>query len=458
MEKKLKIVLCIVVIILITVVAILGVYTKDSVLFKNHLPEILLSSDFEGKRVSSLVVDDGLKDVIFDSEGKEVKSIPEGANEADYKKEQVKINPDENLKTENYKKVKEILDGRLKSLGVGTYTVRLDENTGNAAIELEENFDTDNILLVLTSKGDFSITDSESGKVLLGREDLKNAKVLYNNANANGVVVYLNFAFNKEGAKKLNEISKEYILLEPEEGSEEKENPNQKKVTLTLEGAEMLTTSFGEEITSGELTLTLGTTTDSEDLQEYVKQASFYAALLNNEEMPLTYKLEMTEVMQGNLTDFDINVLISITILIGIVAAFYLIVRYKADGVFATINLCGALSLLMLAVRYTATEISVNSVGGIILIILFETYLLDRVLNSIKRDNTIENIHKATLKDYLKHKEAIAVLLITSIVFTFMQNVEVFTFGMTLFYGTISIGIANLVFLRTMLLAKYSKN
>lgn len=457
MERKLKIILCIVVIILITLISFLGVYTKDAVLFKNNLPELMLSSDFENKRISSFITDDGTKDVIFDIDGKEVSAIPEGANKDDYKTEARKINPEENYNTENYKKAKEILDKRLETLGVKEYKVRLDENTGKMAIELEENFDTDTLLSFLSSNGTFSITDSKSHDVLLNRDDLKGAKVLYNNSGTSGVTVYLALMFNKEGADKLRNLSNEYVEVKSESENEE-DKPEQKQVTLTLEGNDMLTTHFAEEITTGELTLALGTSKDSKDLQEYVEQASFYAALLNNEEMPLTYKIDETRPIEANLTNTDKNIILGTIVGISLVIIVYFICRYKLNGIFAGLTLISGIALLVLAIRYTVTEISLNSVGAIILVMILEGYLLNKILGSIKKDNSIENIHRATVKDYLKHKEILIVTVLIAIVFTFMQYVQIFSFGMTLFYGIISVGIANLLFLRTMLLARYSKN
>lgn len=51
--------------------------------------------------------------------------------------------------------------------------------------------------------------DSESGEILLNNDDVKDAKVLYNNTQA-GVNVYLEIVFNKQGKEKLQEISKTY--------------------------------------------------------------------------------------------------------------------------------------------------------------------------------------------------------------------------------------------------------
>ena len=197
MEKKLKIILCITLIILIALISFIGVYSKDVVLFKNKIPAYSLSSEFSEKRLSRFIISEATSEKIYDKDGNEVDSIPEGANEEDYRKENVKQNPEEIRTTENYKKVKEISERRLKTLGVEDYKIRLDESTGEMAIELEDNKDTDTILQYLQCKGDFSITDSEDGTLLLDKSDVKEAGVVYANTTGTGLTVYLDIKLHR---------------------------------------------------------------------------------------------------------------------------------------------------------------------------------------------------------------------------------------------------------------------
>lgn len=458
MERKLKIILCIAVVILIALISFLGVYVKDTVIFKNKLPDYEISSDIGEKRITSFVF--ATKETIYDKEGNKVDAIPEGANEADYRKEKENANSEENLNSNNYKKVKEIFDGRLKSLNVEDYKVRVDENTGNVTVELEEGLNTDTLIQYLTCTGDFSIKDAESGTVLLDKSDVKLAKVLYSNASENGVTVYLDIQFNKEGKEKLAEISRKYVKPEEEntensENKEEnKEDDKKNKVTLTLEGSDMLTTHFGEEITTGELTISLGSGTETKTLNEYVEQGNFYSMLINNEEMPLKYKAEYSETVKGNLAGTPVYIVLGISFAILLAIVIYMICRFKINGIFGSISIILMLSLLLLFVRYTNTEISLNSIGAIVLLVIIDSYLITKILKSIKNDSSIENIHKATIRTYLEEKEVIIVTLAIAVIFTFMKCVGAYTFGMTMFYGAISTALSNLIFLRTILLAK----
>ena len=117
MENKLKIIFCILAITLISVIAFVGVYTNDSISYKGALPEYTLDSEFKGKRISYFEISNATEEKIYDKEGKEVDSIPEGADEAEYKKETIKINSDEKLTEENFEIIKRIFEGRLKEIG-----------------------------------------------------------------------------------------------------------------------------------------------------------------------------------------------------------------------------------------------------------------------------------------------------------------------------------------------------
>ena len=113
-------------------------------------------------------------------------------------------------------------------------------------------------------------------------------------------------------------------------------------------------------------------------------------------------------------------------------------------------------AILLILIRYTGTIISLGTMVAFLVLVLLETYLIIKMLNSIKANETYENTANVTIKTYLDVIDVIVVFLIIAIVFTFMKEVAVYSIGMTLFYGIISIAITNLVFIRGMLLAKYS--
>lgn len=455
MEKKLKIILCVALVILIILVGFVGVYTKDGINYKNRIPNFSFGSEFNGKRITTFAISEETEEIIYDKDGNEVSSIPEGANEEEYRKETKKINLDEALTVENYEKVKKIFEGRLNRLGVKDYIVRLDKDNGRVVVELEEGLNTDITIQYLLLKGDFALRDSKDGTVYLNNSDLKDVKVLYSNPEADGISVYFSMEFNKEGSKKLAEVSRNYLKAEGEEENTEDEN-EKNKIALTIQGQDVLTTYFGEEITNGILRITLGKSTDNEVLQNYIEQAEFYAMLISNDEMPLTYSIETSSFVKGNMAGNNLEITILAVCLILVAIIIYMICKFRLDGIIAGISMIAGFGLFALIIRYVALDISLNTWMAIIVLIALNSYLVIKMLNKINKDKSYENVLKTTFKIYLENIEIIIVTLIVAIVFTFINQVMVYSFGMTLFYGMISIAVINLLLLRTMLIAKYS--
>lgn len=448
MEKKFKITLCILVIILICVISFAGMYTKKAASYESILPEYILDSEFTGKRISYFKVSDDTEQKIYDADGNEVDEIPEDANAEDYRTETVKVNLDESLTEENFNKSKEIFEGRLKYAGVPEYTVRLDRETGEMVVELPDDLSTDTYLQYLLLNGDFSMIDSEDKTVLLDKSDVKNASVAYANNNEGEVIVYLDIKFNKEGTKKLEEVSRNYLKQETEEDT-------QKAVSIVIEGSTIRTTYFGEVITNGELTLAIGSGTDATTLYEYANQAEIFAMLINNEEMPLTYTITTSEYVSSELNNNALYIIISALTVITLIVIIYLIIKYKIDGLLASLSLISGIAILLLLLRYTNVAISLGSFSAIAILIATQTYFIISILNSIKKDSSYDNVTYMTTWGYLKRIEVILVFLIISVVFTFMSELKIYSVGMTMFYGVISLIIPNLVFMRTMLINKH---
>ncbi len=88
---------------------------------------------------------------------------------------------------------------------------------------------------------------------------------------------------------------------------------------------------------------------------------------------------------------------------------------------------------------------------------LVDAYLINKMLNSIKSNPTYENVARSTLRTYIDEIGLVIISIMISIIFTFMSNVQIYSLGMTLFYGIICVAISNLLVLRTMLLARFEK-
>lgn len=249
----------------IVLISLVGIYVKKTYKYENILPEFKKGMEFTGSRITKIAVDTTEGQTAYDEEGNKVEEYEEGQEGITIVNE--KINKDEVLTEENYKKSKEIIEKRLKQLEIKEYEIRLDYENGNIWLELPENEETDMIISGMYSAGKFEMIDTETEEVLLSNEEIKESAVMYS-PDTTGTQVYLAIVFDKEGTKKLEEISKTYVQTEDEEG-----NSVEKQVTVKLDGEEFMTTYFGSTIPNGQLTISMGNPTkDVEELGEYANQ------------------------------------------------------------------------------------------------------------------------------------------------------------------------------------------
>ena len=451
MEKKLKIALIILVMALIIVVAFGGIYVKKLVAYNNILPDYNLGVKLEGSRVTTLKVGDHTHEVIYDSEGNEVDEIPEDADKSEYITEEVPENSEEAKTKQNYKKSKNIMLGRLKGIGISNYEVRVDDENGNIYVELAETENTDTVLSELLVSGKFEIVDTDDGTVLMTNDDIETASALYNSTTT-GITVYLDIKFNKDGKQKLKQISKDY--LEVEETENEEEHSDEKTVTLRINDEDFLSTHFDNEIGNGELTITIGSaSTDSDTIAEYVQQAQYYAALLSNGEMPLEYEVETSDYIQSIYANGQyVYVLLGVIALIVLVSVVYMIVRYRILGLLSSIVYIGTIAFLLIMIRYTGADITLDTIVLSSILVLINTYINCKVLKDLDKTDSREDIKGKIFNSYLKVVDLLIIILITSVVFTYNSSSAISSIGVLLFWGIVVIVLMNVLFTRTLLI------
>ena len=215
--RKIKILTIILAIVLISMVGFLGVYVKEQNRMENQVRDYSLLSNLSGERTVRLTVNTDSEEIIKDAEGNvvelEEELTDEQLAEKGYTKESIPNNSQDVLNAENYNKTKEVIEKRLKRLGVQEYEITVDESTGDILLRLPENTNTDQIIANIYTVGKFEIVDSETEEVLINNDDIKNVSVMYGSegtTTAAGTSVYLQIEFDKEGTKKLEAVSTTY--------------------------------------------------------------------------------------------------------------------------------------------------------------------------------------------------------------------------------------------------------
>lgn len=459
--KTVKILTITLLVILISMISFVGIYQKNKNRMENKVKDYSYSMSLNGARTIKLKVNTESTD-----------DVPNNSEEV--------------LTAENYKKSKEVIEKRLNKMNVEEYTTSVNETTGEIIIQIpEQNSQTDTIIGNLNTVGKFEILDSETKEVLLNNDDIKSSEVLYNTTNS-GTSVYLQIEFNKNGKDKLKNVSQTYVSVNnttnkttennvAENTTSEAENEatntttegssdtakTEKKITMKIDDQEIMSTSFDEPITTGKIQLSVGSaTTDKTTLQNYVNQAQSVATTLDTGKLPVKYDLEKNQYILPKLTTQDlIKVEIAIAI-IAVVGIIILIVKHKLNGLLAGIAYVGLVAVYILVVRYTNVTISIESIAGIIIVLIlnyiFTTMFLNKIeeLNKEKAENVMK---KATGATYKKFYLRIIPICIMAIAFSFIKWIPISSFGMITFWGIVIIAIYNAIITRYLLKANVER-
>ena len=228
--KRLRIITEILAIIAICLISFVGVYKQNTNIMENKVKEYDIGEDLTGYKELICEISDATE--IVDSEGKVIRNTDtydDSIIEAySYEKTETKVNLDEELKTENYQKSKNIIEKRLKKLGVQEYNISVNKDNGALSIQIPEDRNIDHTISNILQVADFKIKDSaDDAKVYITNDDIKNVQAMYNTTET-GTTVYLQIELNKNGKNIFKDLTSNEYKTKPEE-SDEQEQKNQRK-------------------------------------------------------------------------------------------------------------------------------------------------------------------------------------------------------------------------------------
>jgi len=432
----------VVIILLLSLISFAGIYVKDKNAMKNVIPEYKLGTDLYGARNILVKVDDSTTTKKYDSNG----NLVENSSDKDENNENIteveeKVNSDELRTAENYETVKNIIEARLKYMNVEDYLLRFDESTGNISLEVPENSNTDYIAQYTITKGEFKIVDNDTSEVLLSNADLKEAKVQYSTSTS-GTTVYLTIEFNKDAVEKLKNISNTYISSTDAEGK-----TTTKKIKMTLDDSTIISTYFQEEISTGIIQLSMGTSTNTSEIQSNIQSASNMAVLLNTDPMPLTYTMETNRFVYSDITAETLKIVIVVLCIVALIMAICMVIKFKKNGLMGVIADIGFTAVLLLAIRYGNVEISLAGIFAIAIAVIVEYIVTGLILNEYSK-----KYEKEILIKNIKHLMGrIAICLVPFVVmavtFALISWEEIASIGMILFWAIIIMIIYNTLML-----------
>lgn len=434
--KKVKIITIVLAIILVALVAFGGVYIKTQNRMENKVKDYDLARDLKGGRVVELKVATG-----DDSK-----------------------NNTENLTVENYETVKKTIEKRLNNLGAQDYTISLNKEDGTIIVELSENTATDTYVYFLTADGKVQIKEKDTDTELLSDAMVKKVTYSYK-ADADGKYqVYMELQLTKDGQAKIEEIKNDYAVLASEiEEIEAAAKENENEDGEAVEGEEVTTETEDTVETRKIAKLTIGTseydidsiekdivkinigsaTSNSTNVNNYINVAAELALLINSGKYPVNYEMGDNRFVHSDITTKQLTYFaIAVAIIILIIFIVFTI-EYKTKGLLVSISCIGFISVLLLLLRYTNVNISIEGIAGIILVLSINFIISENILN--------ESI------DYKKIVLNLIPVAIITLVFCFAKWSNLSSFGLIMFWGLVLIAVYNLVVTKTLLKLKESK-
>lgn len=484
-----KILTIVLAIILISMIGFIGIYTQKQNRMENIMKGYDLAMDLKGGRIVAIKPVEDIETVIKDSEGNiiEEELTEDEIAEKGYTTEEVNNNADK-LTKENFEKTKELLAKRLQQMGLQNYIIKVNDETGEITIELEENSQTDEIVSNFGTTGKFEIVDSETEELLINNSDIKRVDVKYA-SESSGTSVYMDIVFDNEGKKKLEEISTTYKTIEDttdenttteEDETEDAELENttentneeatedttteestetkQKQITMKIDGEEIMTTSFDTVIKTGSLQLTVGKTSTSTDIVNgYLKKAQRMATILENGELPIEYEVSGNEYIESDIEIRQIQNVILAFVIAAAILLIILIVRYKMNGLLTAISYVGLAAIYLILIRYANVTISLEGIFGIGIVLLLNYLFINRILANNSKKEEDETVTKVVQKTYGSFFLKIIPICIMAVAFCFMDWMPIASFGMVMFWGILLIAVYNFVLTLPLLKIKENK-
>lgn len=440
--KKVKIITIILTIILVTLVAFGGVYIKTQNRMENKVRDYSFGRELNGGRVVEMQV---------------VKAEGEKAN-------------NENLTAENYEIVKKTVEQRLKNFGATDYTISLNNEDGIIRVELPEDANTDAYVYLLLADVEVRIKEKDADTVLLSDTMIEKAQYTYSITKHNPELgdsyqVYLMLHLTEEGQVKIEEIKNNYAILaeeveEIEKAQEAKKEENKEDI---LEEATSNTTTSEEtkkiakltiagteynikEIENDKIIVTIGgETTNTVNVNNNIASASELATLISSGKYPVEYEIGNNRFVKSDITNTQLLYLAIVVMLIMFIVFVIFTIKYKINGLLASISFIGFIAVLSLLLRYANVIITIEGIGAIIL-----TIIINFRINQIMLENLRDADYKNTLLNLVP-------VVIVTLVFCFIRWSNLSSFGMVMFWGLVLMAGYNALVTKTLLKLRESK-
>lgn len=465
--RKVKILTIVLAIVLVTLVAFGGVYIKTQNRMENKVKDYSLGRAIEGARIAEIKV---------------------AQSDEDSGEQNTEL-----LTEENYKIVKKTIENRLNKLNIEDYTISLNKQDGTIRVEFPEDENTDSYVYYLTAqakvqideKAEESETDTNTENVtateLISDEMVKSAKYSYTQNVDGQYQVSLEITLTDEGQAKIQELSGTYAFLATEideiesaeeESEEETENTEgtdteetaedantesentenqetqeqtKKIASLTIAGTEYDIT----KINKNKITVTIGTpTSNTTSANNNIAIAAELEMLINAGKYPIEYELTANRYVYSSISTEQLIYFGIAVLAITVIILLIFIIKYRKRGLLTSISYIGFVSLFLLILRYANVKITIEGIGGIIVVMIINLAFIKTILTRMQKMKMLDEAINYTYKNVFSKLIPVIILVI---VFCLSGWANLSSFGMAMFWGLMLMSIYNILVTKTLL-------
>ena len=471
--RKVKILTIVLAIVLVTLVAFGGVYIKTQNRMENKVKDYSLGRAIEGARIAEIKV---------------------AQSDEDSGEQNTEL-----LTEENYKIVKKTIENRLNKLNIEDYTISLNKQDGTIRVEFPEDENTDSYVYYLTAQAKVQIeekaeetetdtsteTEDTTATELISDEMVKSAKYSYTQNVDGQYQVSLEITLTDEGQAKIQELSGTYAFLateideiesaeeeSEEESEEETENTEgtdteetaedantesentenqetqeqtKKIASLTIAGTEYDIT----KIDKNKITVTIGTpTSNTTSANNNIAIAAELEMLINAGKYPIEYELTANRYVYSSISTEQLIYFGIAVLAITVVILLIFIVKYRKRGLLTSISYIGFVSLYLLILRYANVTITIEGIGGIIIVMIINLAFIKTLLTRMQKMKMLDEAINYTYKNVFSKLIPVIILVI---VFCLSGWANLSSFGMAMFWGLMLMAIYNILVTKTLL-------
>ena len=467
--RKVKILTIVLAIVLVTLVAFGGVYIQTQNRMENKVKDYSLGRAIEGARIAEIKV---------------------AQSDEDSGEQNTEL-----LTEENYKIVKKTIENRLNKLNIEDYTISLNKQDGTIRVEFPEDENTDSYVYYLTAQAKVQIeekaeetetdtsteTEDTTATELISDEMVKSAKYSYTQNVDGQYQVSLEITLTDEGQAKIQELSGTYAFLATEideiesaeeESEEETENTEgtdteetaedantesentenqetqdqtKKIASLTIAGTEYDIT----KIDKNKITVTIGTpTSNTTSANNNIAIAAELEMLINAGKYPIEYELTANRYVYSSISTEQLIYFGIAVLAITVVILLIFIVKYRKRGLLTSISYIGFVSLYLLILRYANVTITIEGIGGIIIVMIINLAFIKTILTRMQKMKMLDEAINYTYKNVFSKLIPVIILVI---VFCLSGWANLSSFGMAMFWGLMLMAIYNILVTKTLL-------